>query len=102
MLSTVSGLSRKDSNSPRRAWKTASAEPNRSSSLVAALGPTPGVIFNAIQSITVHFSLSTVHSFGGGVWESNPPKYALAHSLTVLKTVPITGQDAPPLKSEIS
>lgn len=30
------------------------------------------------------------------MWESNPPKYALAHSLTVLKTAPITGQDAPP------
>jgi hypothetical protein len=33
---------------------------------------------------------------GGGVWESNPPRYALAHPLTVLKTAPITGQDAPP------
>lgn len=33
---------------------------------------------------------------GGGVWESNPPRHALAHPLTVLKTAPITGQDAPP------
>ena len=35
---------------------------------------------------------------GGGVWESNPPEHALAYSQTVLKTAPITGQDAPPKK----
>jgi hypothetical protein len=37
-----------------------------------------------------------VIGIGGGVWESNPPKHALAYSQTVLKTAPITGQDAPP------
>ncbi len=36
------------------------------------------------------------NKIGGGVWESNPPKHALAYSQTVLKTAPITGQDAPP------
>src|SRR6187549_739104 len=36
------------------------------------------------------------NELGGGVWGSNPPKHALAYSLTVLKTAPITGQDAPP------
>ena len=36
------------------------------------------------------------NQIGGGVWGSNPPKHALAYSLTVLKTAPVTGQDAPP------
>ena len=37
-----------------------------------------------------------IHRYGGDVWESNPPKLALAISQTVLKTAPITGQVAPP------
>src|SRR5688572_7682901 len=36
---------------------------------------------------------------GGGVWESNPPGYALAHPQTVLKTAPVTGRVSPPEKS---
>ena len=42
--------------------------------------------------------LLAAYGSGGGVWESNPPERALANSPTVLKTAPITGQDAPPLK----
>ena len=35
------------------------------------------------------------------MWESNPPKRALTRSLTVLKTAPITGQDAPPREKRV-
>lgn len=38
--------------------------------------------------------------FGGGVSESNRPELALTSSQTVLKTAPVTGQDAPPGKGE--
>jgi hypothetical protein len=51
----VSGFSRSDSSSVRRASKTASAEPKRSKSFVAARGPTPGVMFNDIQVIIKGF-----------------------------------------------
>ena len=37
-----------------------------------------------------------INPVGGGVWESNPPEHALTGSLTVLKTAPFTGKDAPP------
>ncbi len=50
------------------------------------------VIATTFSFILNPFSFQT----GGGVWESNPPRHALAHPLTVLKTAPITGQDAPP------
>ena len=37
--------------------------------------------------------------FGGGVSESNQPEFALTNSQTVLKTAPVTGQDAPPARA---
>jgi hypothetical protein len=51
MLSIVSGFKRKASNSDRLARKTFSTDPNRSSNRVATRGPTPGVMFKAIQSL---------------------------------------------------
>lgn len=42
--------------------------------------------------------ISIRNQIGGGVSESNQPKFALTNSQTVLKTAPITGQDAPPRK----
>jgi hypothetical protein len=33
---------------------------------------------------------------GGGVWESNPTCRSYRYGTTVLKTAPVTGQDAPP------
>src|SRR5690349_18319806 len=101
MLSIVSGRSLRLSNSGRRALNTLSAEPKRSSNFVAARGPTPGVIFSAIQSrikpIFAFCLFTFAFDYGGGVWESNPPEPALTVSQTVLKTAPDTSQDAPPL-----
>ncbi len=34
--------------------------------------------------------------FGGGVWESNPTCRNYRYGTAVLKTAPVTGQDAPP------
>jgi hypothetical protein len=57
MLSTASGSRRTFSSSALVAVKIASADPKRSRSLAAALGPMPGVIFNATQSLIADFRL---------------------------------------------
>ena len=46
-----------------------------------------------MQRVGCNCRLPTVYcklSFGGGVWESNPPEPALTGSRTVLKTAPVT------------
>ena len=57
----------------------------------------PGAIQNRNVSVSIQNPKSKIQNGdGGGVWGSNPPEHALAYSLTVLKTAPVTGRDAPP------
>ena len=40
--------------------------------------------------------MTLLRGIGGGVWESNPTYRSSRYGTTVLKTAPVTGQDAPP------